>query len=72
MTSIRYTVHSVAQSEISVDATVAGQVVTAKVPATVVEMISEDGSMGHTFRFTGDASEFVEGQAVDVTFTVAA
>lgn len=72
---IRYTVLSVNQDEAEVDALVAGQTVKAKVPVLTVEMVSEDGSMGHTFRFTqfgeDEMSLFVVGATVDASFAAA-
>ena len=70
---IRYKVHGVSHDEAEVDAVVAGQTVRAKIPVLTVEMGSEDGSMGHTFRFSQFTDEQVKGFAVgadfDVTFT---
>ena len=54
---IRYTVTSSTEDEVSVEATVAGQTVIAKVPGLVVEMTSEDGGMGHTYRFRPNGPE---------------
>ncbi len=72
---INYTVTSCSEDTIDVIATVAGLgEVTAKIAGLVVEVTSEDGSMGHTFRFTptdmADAKEkFAVGAAVVATFT---
>lgn len=47
---VRYTVAGCNVDEFSVEATVAGQTVQAKVPGLVVELVSEDGSMCHMLR----------------------
>lgn len=52
MAKIAYRVASVSKDEAPVIAQVAGQNVEAKVPCLTVEMVSADGGMGHTFRFT--------------------
>ena len=71
---INYTVHSCVEDEVSVAATVAGREVMAKVPGLIVELTSDDGSMGHTFRFTPDdmaaaKSLFNVGDVVVATFS---
>lgn len=65
---IRYTVASVHVTEGEVEAVVNGVKMTAKAPMTVVEMVSEDGTMGHTFRWLGEVDAFNEGQLVEATF----
>jgi hypothetical protein len=69
---LKYTVAGVTQDQVEVDAVVAGQTIRAKIPAWIVEMVSEDGSMGHTFRFTGefDAEAYVVGAEVEVSFDI--
>lgn len=54
---IRYTVASVVPDQIAVKAIVGGKEIDAKIPGVVAEMVSDDGSMGHTFRFA-DSEEF--------------
>lgn len=72
---INYTVTSCSEETIDVLATVPGLgEVTAKVMGLVVEVTSEDGQMGHTFRFTpadmADAkAKFAVGSPVVATFT---
>lgn len=65
---IRYTVSSVHLTEGEVEAVVGGVKMTAKAPMTVVEMVSDDGTMGHTFRWMGDVKDFEAGQVVEATF----
>lgn len=50
-----------------------GQPVEAQVPALIVECISADGGMGHTFRFAGAAADaaaalFTPGATIVATF----
>lgn len=47
---ISYKITSVSEDEIEVDAKVDGEDVRARVMRTVIEAVSSDGSMGHTFR----------------------
>lgn len=62
MPTINYTVTSVSTDEVTVDAEVAGKAVKAKVERLTVEATSDDGSMGHTFRFDGaDPADFEVG-----------
>lgn len=51
---IRYAVHSVAPTDFAVDAVVAGKQVVATVPGIIVEAVSDDGSMGHSFKIFGE------------------
>lgn len=51
---IRYHVHSVAPTDFTVDAVVAGRETQAIVPGLIVEAVSEDGSMGHSFKIWGE------------------
>lgn len=73
---LRYTVHSSNPEEFTVKATVAGREVDAKIQGLVVELTSEDGGMGHTYKFGPEniakAQElFAPGAAIDVSFTAA-
>lgn len=72
---INYSVVSVTEDEAEVTAVVAGREMRAKIPMLTVEMISEDGSMGHTFRFANydddEADKFTVGNAITATFTPA-
>lgn len=54
---ITYIVQTCDIQEVTVKASVNGKEVDAKVPGLVVQMVSEDGSMGHTFRFMPDDLE---------------
>ncbi len=54
---IRYIVHSVAPTTFSVTATVAGKEVEATVPGVIIEAVSDDGSMGHSFKVFGESHE---------------
>lgn len=51
---IRYTVHGVAPTDFAVKATVAGKETDATVPGLIVEAVSADGSMGHSFKIWGE------------------
>lgn len=53
---INYTVASVHQTTVEREVTVGGMDVKAQVPALVVELVSADGGMGHTFTFVGAAA----------------
>jgi hypothetical protein len=71
---IKYTVSSCTENEVAVKATVAGREVEAKIPGLVVELMSEDGGMGHTYRLTPDDFEaakdfFTIGEDVILTFS---
>ncbi len=73
---IIYTVASCSEDPVDVIATVAGREVPAKVMGLVVELVSEDKSMGHTFRFTPtdltDAKEmFAVGEKIIANFSKA-
>lgn len=71
---IRYTVASAASENFAVEATVAGKTVQAQIPGKTVEMVSEDGSMGHTFRFPDseefDTDQLVPGAVVIASFSI--
>lgn len=72
---ITYTVTSCSEDPIDVVATVAGREVAAKIMALVVEVTSEDESMGHTFRFQPNdmaaaKEDFTVGAKIKATFTV--
>lgn len=47
---INYTVHSVEKADIETLANVNGSSMVVKVPGLVVELVSDSGDMGHTFR----------------------
>lgn len=47
---INYTVHSVEKADIETFANVNGSSMLVKVPGLVVELVSDSGDMGHTFR----------------------
>jgi hypothetical protein len=73
---IKYVVQSCSEDEVPVVATVAGREVSAKVAGLVVELLSEDGGMGHTFRLTptdmAAATEFFAvGEEIKLTFSKA-
>lgn len=73
---LNYTVTSAVEVEIAVRATVAGREVDAKMPGVAIEMVSDDESMGHTFRFSPDdpaacLKRFAPGTVVRATFEVA-
>ncbi len=55
--NVRYTVASCVDGEFVVVADVAGTPTEVKVPGLIVELISEDGSMGHTLRLRGRRDE---------------
>ncbi len=65
MIKINYVVHSVTIDQFSVDAVVAGVGRKVSVPGLSIEAVSEDGSMGHTFRFIPD-----DGAAVIKAFPI--
>ncbi len=74
---IKYTVHSVTVSPASVTAIVAGQEVEAKVDMLVIELVSADGGMGHTFRLMpsdleAEQEEYAVGAEVELTLAVTA
>jgi ABC-type Zn uptake system ZnuABC Zn-binding protein ZnuA len=74
---LKYTVTSCSEDPIDVIATVPGiGEVSAKIMGLVVEVVSEDGSMGHTLRLTptdmAEAKElFTVGNKVTATFALA-
>jgi hypothetical protein len=72
MIKLNYTVHSVTTDQFEVDAIVAGTPRKVSVPGLVIEAVSQDGSMGHSFRFIPDDSAaaiaaFVVGSAIVVS-----
>lgn len=73
---IIYTVASCSEDPVDVIATVNGREVSAKVMGLVVELVSEDESMGHTFRFTPEdmtaaKDMFAVGETITLTFSKA-
>lgn len=73
MAKIRYTVHSAHTTQVPREVSLNGAKVSATVPAFVVELVSEDEGMGHTFSFVGadadDAAKLFEaGSTVTATF----
>jgi hypothetical protein len=77
---IQYTVHSVHQTTTAVRAQFAGREVDATIPALVVELLSDDGVHGHTFRFVPQGEDdlkahlelFVPGRRIVSAFAPAA
>lgn len=71
---IRYTVASCQQADFAIQADVLGATRTVMVPGLVLEMVSTDGGMGHTFRvmptdLTSALAQFPVGKGVTVTLT---
>lgn len=71
---LSYIVTSAASQLFDVKAKVGAQEVDAKVSGVVIELVSEDGSMGHTFRAMVDdidaaLAEFAVGKKVQVELT---
>jgi hypothetical protein len=71
--AIRYNVHSVNPAKVKAPVTHNGVQVIADVPTLVVELLSSDGVMGHSYTFVGadaDAAAklFSVGETVTVTF----
>ncbi len=71
---IRYTVASCQQADFDVQAEVLGQTRDVKVPGLVLELVSEDGGMGHTFRvlpadMAATMAQYPVGKGVTVTLT---
>ena len=71
---IKYIVHSCSETDVAVKATVAGREVMATIPGLVVELTSDDESMGHTYRFTPDDLDeakalFTIGAQITITFS---
>lgn len=64
MVRINYVVHSVEVQDFAVDAVVAGRTVPAKVSGLVIELTSDDASMGHTYRFIPDDGEGEPGSGI--------
>lgn len=69
--TLRYTVHSVSQTQVERTVKLDGAEVTAKVPALVVELVN-DGH-GHSYTFAGPDAEaaaavFTPGAAITATF----
>ena len=68
---LNYKVASATSEEFTVEAMVADKPVTAKVQGVCVELLSDDGAMGHTFRFmTDDPSAVLAKFAVDAPVVV--
>lgn len=71
---IRYVVHSISAASFPVKAIVAGEEIEAQIPGVVAELVSEDGSMGHTFKFADskefDTDQLKVGSVVVAEFTV--
>ena len=68
--NIKYKILGVHETETSVDLQLAdGRQVTAKVPCFVVDAISIDNTMAHSFKVPADPG-FHEGDIVEVSFTV--
>jgi hypothetical protein len=73
---IKYTVHSCNQEDVTVKAMVAGREVDAKITGLVVELVSDCGQMGHTFRLqpadlTEAAKFFAVGEEIVLSFSKA-
>ena len=78
MTQIRYTVHSVEEQDVKANVELNGEVVEASVPGLVIELVSKDGTMGHTLRLVPNAENkaaaellFQKDAEVIATFTAA-
>ena len=74
---IKYRVHSVEQQLVTALVTLNGEQVQAQVPGLVVEIVSDDGLMGHTLRLVPHDMEaalalFVLDTEIVSTFTPAA
>lgn len=70
---IKYKVASCSQEDVVVKAIVAGKEVDVKAPGLVVELVSDCGKMGHTYRFIpADMAEALEmftvGEPIILTF----
>jgi hypothetical protein len=73
---IKYTVASCNQEDVIVKAMVGGREVDAKIAGLVVELVSDCGQMGHTFRLQpADLDEalefFATGEEIVLTFSKA-
>jgi len=53
MNDLKYKIHSVNEDEVAAIAEIDGVKTSVKVPCLVVEALSSDGSMGHTFKIRG-------------------
>lgn len=74
---LSFIVHGVNATFVSRDVQYGNQTVRAEVPATVVELVSEDGSMSQTVQFVAESEEdvratFVVGQPVYLTYSAQA
>lgn len=74
---LKYVVASAHEAKFDVEAEVAGKKMMASVPGVVIELVSEDGAMGHTFRFVPDGiaatlEAFAVGTKVTMTLIPAA
>jgi hypothetical protein len=74
---IRYDIKSCVKDQFAAVATIGGAEQEVIIPGLVIEAVSEDGSMGHTFRCRGTADEIEaafqrasEGGDLFVTLTV--
>lgn len=57
----QYRVHSASIDDVALEIEQGGQKITAKVPALVIEIVSEDGLNSHTLRKIGASEEDVAG-----------
>ncbi len=68
---IHYTVHSVAEEPVTVTAKVNGKDRDVSIEGMVVEIVSDDGTMSHTLRFSDDIDAarklFVVGNPITLT-----
>lgn len=74
---LNYTVNSCVRDNFTVRAKVSNREVDATIPGLVVEMVSEDEAMGHTYRFVPEdlekaEAEYQPGAIVEVSFKVTA
>jgi len=74
MVELNYVVTSSQSDVFAVTAVVGGVEREVTIPGVVIEMLSEDGSMGHTYRFVpedvaGTLAEFPVGAAVRLSLT---
>lgn len=54
---LNYTVHSITREPVQVTADLDGRKVTAAISGCVLELVREDGSQSHTFRFVPESDE---------------
>lgn len=68
---IQYVVHTATLSPVQAQAEVNGQTMEVTVNAAVIELVSEDETMAHSFKFLSDVeavmAEFTPGRAITVT-----